>query len=75
MVRPLYPIKVLVPDKFFLLLKLNYEGPKVIGHHSRLVDGGDWIYAQSRAAGIVPRLPIRPIRAKLHSSDGKDAAN
>jgi len=56
-------------------LKLNYEGPNVIGHHSRLVDGRGWIYAQSLAAGIVPRLPIRLIRAKLHSSDGKDAAN
>jgi hypothetical protein len=39
----------------------------VIGHHSRLVDGGDWIYAQSLAAGIVPRLPIPSIRAKLHA--------
>jgi hypothetical protein len=71
----LYPIKALVSDMVFSPLEVELRRSQCVGHHSRLVDGRDWIYAQSLAAGIVPRLSIRLIRAKLHSSDGKDAAN
>ena len=75
MVRRLYPIKVLVSDMVFSLIEVELRRSQCDRPSSRLVDGADWICPQSLAAGIVPRLPIQPIRAKLHSSNGKDAAN
>jgi len=61
---------------FFLLLKLNYEGQEVIGAVARAC----WTSANCTCGAIdcgggAFRAPIRPIRAKLHSSDAKDAAN
>jgi hypothetical protein len=75
-VLPLYPVKVLVSDMVFLLLKLNYESSNAIGAMASPCSAtADWIYGAVACAWRHPAALLRPIRAKLHSSDAKDAAN
>ena len=74
-VLPLYPVKVLVSDMVFSPVEVELR---------RSMRSAPWqacarrVPTGSMAQELGRRHParlIRPIRAKLHSSDAKDAAN